>query len=309
MKQMKNHILTVILFLTGSICFAQDNQSVSGQIAGHDYVDLGLPSGTLWATYNVGATKSTEYGYFFAWGETSPKTSYAWSAYKWTNDEGDTFFKYVASSKFGKVDNNEILLPIDDAATVNWGNAWRMPTTEEQKELIEGCKWEWTDDFKGSGVSGQLGISTINNKEIFLPASGFNGANGLSSVGELSEYWSSSLRKDASWHAYDMRIDKIKVSYNYVGRNNGQSIRAVAVEKTSGVSNVSNKELNIYAENNIIHIANAQAKTNIQVIDVNGKTVASGITDANGSAEIRLSVLKGVYVVSDGNQSTKLVIQ
>ena len=96
-------------------------------------VDLGLPSGLKWATMNVGATKPEEYGAYFAWGEMEPKSNYSGSTYKFElgTDSNGPFSKYVTNSSYGTVDNKTVLDPDDDAAHVNWGGNWRMPTDAE----------------------------------------------------------------------------------------------------------------------------------------------------------------------------------
>ena len=107
----------------------------------HEWVDLGLPSGTLWATCNVGADNPEDYGDYFAWGETEPKVIYNWSTYKWCNGSVNTMTKYCTDSGYGTVDNKTELDPADDAATVNWGTSWRMPTLEQLDELLTKCTW------------------------------------------------------------------------------------------------------------------------------------------------------------------------
>lgn len=154
-------------------------------------VDLGLPSGTLWATYNVGATKPSEYGDYFAWGETKPKEDYSWSTYKWTEDKGKTFTKYVHSEKYGTVDNKMVLEAEDDAATANWGKNWRMPTIEEMQELIENCEYSWTTVDARNGIK----FTATNGNSIFIPATGyFNGSDNYYTGGH-SFYWSSSCQE------------------------------------------------------------------------------------------------------------------
>ena len=124
----------------------------------HEYVDLGLPSGTLWATYNVGANSPEEYGDYFAWGETQPKDTYTWSTYQYANGGSPwgnpNLTKYCANSQYGYngyVDDLTILLPEDDAATANWGSNWRMPTQEEWWELGSNTTHTWTTQ---NGVNG-----------------------------------------------------------------------------------------------------------------------------------------------------------
>lgn len=133
----------------------------------HDYVDLGLPSGTLWATYNVGASTPTEVGDFFAWGETQPKVYFSWEGYKWGDES--KLEKYCTNSKYGEVDSITVLTEDDDAATVNWGSDWRMPSKAEFEELVKCCNWEQTNNYQGSGVGGMIGTSRYNQKKIFLP--------------------------------------------------------------------------------------------------------------------------------------------
>ena len=105
-----------------------------GTYNGHEYVDLGLPSGTLWATCNVGAETPEGYGDYFAWGETELKTTYNLSTYKYTNGSYDQLTKYCSNSSYGYngfTDTLTVLLPEDDAATANWGDGWCMPTADQ----------------------------------------------------------------------------------------------------------------------------------------------------------------------------------
>ena len=135
----------------------------------HEWVDLGLPSGTLWATCNVGANAPEEYGDHFAWGETSPKEVYNWSTYQWCNGSMFTLTKYNTQSSLGMVDNKTELDPEDDAASVNWGPSWRTPTTDQQKELIDKCSWARTTQ---NGVHG-FRVTGPNGNSLFLPAAGY----------------------------------------------------------------------------------------------------------------------------------------
>ncbi len=308
----------------------KDTLPVSGQIAGRDYIDLGLPSGTLWATYNVGATKPEQYGYYFAWGETEPKDVYNdWSTYKYATTIGedlDSITKYNMSGRYGIIDSLSTLLPEDDAAAANWGSEWRMPTNEEQRELYENSYMVWTDGYNGTDVIGVIfykaksaedkgkfvarwetpssDYSVSDDAHVFLPHDG-------------GYYWSSSLNEDDEVYALYLYIITKGVGWDgpFRERVSGYPVRAVANKATTSddptnTSNIiSNVALQVYADNGSIHVANAQPNMKIQVFDMSGKTVASGATDAEGSAEIRLSVLKGVYVVSDGNQSTKVVVE
>ena len=122
-----------------NVVVAPNSGGNSGSANGHEYVDLGLPSGTLWATCNVGASKPEEYGDYFAWGETKPKSDYSWETYKWCKGSSKTMTKYCTNSKYGYngfTDDLWELLPEDDAATVNWGSGWQTPSLAQLKELF-----------------------------------------------------------------------------------------------------------------------------------------------------------------------------
>ena len=132
-------LLAVIMLMTAMLFIVsckKDNVGGNGGGNGgntHAYVDLGLPSGLLWATCNVGANNPQDYGDYFAWGETTPKDFYSWSNYKYCRGY-EQLTKYCTMSDYGYngyTDNLTTLLPEDDAATVNWGDGWRMPTKEE----------------------------------------------------------------------------------------------------------------------------------------------------------------------------------
>ena len=200
------------------------SDNATGTANGHDYVDLGLPSGTKWATCNVGATKPEEYGDYYAWGETEPKTTYDWSTYKWCNGDSDTQTKYCTDSGYGTVDNKTVLELADDAARANWGGAWRMPTDAEWTELRENCTWTWTTK---NGVNGYEVKSNINGNSIFLPAAGYRNLVGSYDAGIFGNYWASSLRTGGSVSAWcvDFSSDYVYGSFNT--RVCGQSVRPV----------------------------------------------------------------------------------
>ncbi len=200
----------------------------------HEYVDLGLPSGTLWATCNVGATKPTEYGDLFAWGEVSSKktfTSENYKFYKIKDDEKGEITKYNTESKFGTIDNKTELETQDDAASVNWGDFCRMPTLEEMEELVSCCNWEWTDDYEGSGVAGQIGKSKKNGNTIFLPAAGYGYDDGRVIEGRGGGYWSGSLASSLPNYAYGLNFSSGDIYGGSLGRYYGYSVRAVCPSK------------------------------------------------------------------------------
>lgn len=191
-------------------------------INGYDFVDLGLPSGTLWATCNVGATKPEEFGHYFAWGETETKEEYNWNTYKYTNDGGKTFTKYNTNSKYGEVDNKTTLDAEDDAATQKWeANGWKMPTKNDINELRNENNCTWTKQTI-NGVIGFIVTSTKNKNSIFLPLGGYY--DGIKKISEGSSgcYWSSSLNTSSVWTAHNMVIDNSNFSFcnlRFYGRN------------------------------------------------------------------------------------------
>lgn len=192
----------------------------------HEYVDLGLS--VKWATCNVGASKPEEYGDYFAWGEVEPKDEYRWETYKWCDGQANTLTKYNTDSSCGTVDNKTVLEAADDAATVNWGGSWRMPTDVEMTELYENCTWTWTTE---NGVNGYRVTSNkigYTDKFIFLPAAGYwANNNSYAEVGSNGSYWSSSLTNTAfRAYAMDLYADKV-YSPNTGTRRNGYSIRPV----------------------------------------------------------------------------------
>lgn len=205
------------------IDISQEDYDISGVDNGHSYVDLGLSSGTLWATCNVGATSPEKYGSYLAWGETTPKTDYDWSTYKYCNGTYDTLTKYCTSSSYGTVDNKTVLDPEDDAATANWGGAWRMPTMAELFELHYECTWAWTtrNGVKGYWVEGP------NGNSIFLPAAGYRGYSGLYDADSGGHYWSSSLDSSYSVYAYYLYFYSSRVYWEYKYREYGRSVRPV----------------------------------------------------------------------------------
>ena len=140
---------------------------------GYEYVDLGLPSGTKWASRNIGATAVGDYGNYYSWGETQTKQSYTWSTYTLGTDS-TSLTKYNFHSKQGVVDNRLRLELADDAANANWGGKWRMPTRAEWQELLENCFWAWGSQPASNGffINGYL-ITGPSGNSIFLPASGY----------------------------------------------------------------------------------------------------------------------------------------
>ena len=190
---------------------------------GAQAVDLGLPSGTKWASCNVGATKPEEYGDYYAWGETETKSDYSWNTYKWCNGTPQTLTKYCTSSSNGKVDNKKVLDASDDVARVKWGGSWRIPTQDEVEELKDKCSQEW---ITVNGVKGRK-FTGPNGNSIFLPAAGYRVSSFLSGAGSDGRYWSSSLYESDPGRACNLYFLRKGVPGVDYGRPNGHSVRPV----------------------------------------------------------------------------------
>lgn len=204
------------------------NNDDNDTISDYGFVDLGLPSGTLWATCNIGADTPEGIGDYFSWGETVPKDIYDWKSYQYGNciDNWFAITKYCTDSVWGLngfVDNLTLLEPDDDAATVNWGDDWRMPTKEEWEELYQKTTWTWTDI---NGVKGRL-LTGSNGNSIFLPATGFRLDGELICLG-LGIYWSNTLHDhfpERGW-SYHFDFESSHVCGTYE-RSRGHVVRAV----------------------------------------------------------------------------------
>ena len=200
--------------------------SGNGNANGHAYVDLGLPSGTLWATCNVGATTPEGYGNYYAWGETTTKSTYNWSTYRYCNGSESTITKYCNNSNYGNNGFTDYLTTLqlsDDAARANWGGDWRMPTKAEWEELMNNTTETWTTQ---NGVYGRR-FTASNGNSLFLPAAGCRHDGSLSGAGSYGNYWSNSLDTGSpyyAWYLYFNSGDSHMTSYY---RYYGRSVRAV----------------------------------------------------------------------------------
>lgn len=205
--------------------YATCKVTVTGGSSGdssEEVVDLGLPSGLKWRGWNVGASKPEEYGNYYAWAETSPKSSYSSSNYKYkATDYGDgmiVYAKYDPTPIHG--DGKTVLEAEDDAATVNLGNGWRTPTFNEFKELRENCTWAWTTR---NGVNGML-VTGPNGKSIFLPGGGWYANTTLTGKTTYGSYWTATGSGDIA-HAVDFANDYVDKAV--LARSDGRSVRPV----------------------------------------------------------------------------------
>lgn len=189
----------------------------------HEYVDLGLPSGTLWATTNVGAESPEDYGDYFAWGEVEPRSTYNLSTYFDSVDGTfSNFKKYYING--GKTE----LDPEDDAAYMNWGEGWRMPSLEQLQELYNSnyTTTQWTTQ---NGKNGRLITSKQNGSSLFLPAAGYYDDSSLYRDGSEGDYWSRSLSTSYSINASYLEFRSGSIDWYSNHRYYGFSVRPVRV--------------------------------------------------------------------------------
>ena len=201
----------------------------------HEYVDLGLPSGMLWATCNIGAERPEDIGMYFAWGDIkgyakSENHWFTWDYYKWCRGSETSMTKYCTSSGYGQVDFIVELLPEDDAATAIWGKEWRMPTSQDFREL---CNSEYTTSewLTVNGVKGRMITSNVNGNSIFMPAGGRRYNAEIGFMEEEGNYWSSSLIYHLSAGAEFFDINATRMTQSLGPRYMGLTIRPVRVVK------------------------------------------------------------------------------
>ena len=294
----------------------------------HEYVDLGLPSGTLWATCNVGASRPEEYGDYFAWGETEPKTNYSWETYKYCKGTNNTMTKYCA--RYGSVDYKVELEPSDDAATVNWGSEWQMPSSEQCAELSN-YRYTTTTWTTLNGVEGARITSKSNCNSIFLPAAGFRSETRLRYAGDSGEFWSRSVHSGDINYARGLIVEfgdsDTYLNYRYLGLN----VRPVRVKESIAVSNIElNKtELSVKAgestrlsatvlpadatnkavvwESSNTNVATVNETGNVTPLTVGTCTITCSATDGSDvKAECQVTVMNGYAYVDLGLPSGTL---
>ena len=214
-------------------CGASEKQTPRNNIqrVGNDItvraVDLGLPSGTKWATCNLGAKNPWEYGCYCAWGEIEEKNIYNRESYKW--GAWSPYWKYCNDAFCNVVDNKWVLEPEDDVAHIKWGGGWHMPTLEEYNELLSNCYSEWS---MMNNVRGLKLVSKHNGKSVFFPAAGLRMDSSLINK-DCGYYKSASLYEKNSDSAYvflfvperNYQPSEIRINPNL--RELGQSIRPV----------------------------------------------------------------------------------
>lgn len=205
---MKKLSLTLFLAALCFACTSKNNSESATDYNGHEYVDLGLPSGIKWATCNIGASSPSDYGNYYAWGETTTKDTYtAENCKTWEKNLGD-------------ISGN----PEYDAARANWGGSWRLPSKADLEELELQCTWTWTTIGGNDGYK----VTGPNGKSIFLPAAGFRYGSSLNYAGGYGYYWSSTPREGSTRLAYNLVFYS---GYHYVywsSRCYGLAVRPVS---------------------------------------------------------------------------------
>lgn len=217
-------------YLSGAYHFSDPisfttKEMIRGTCGGYTYIDLGLPSGTLWAEYNVGASSSNLIGSYFAWGETATKKYYSYDTYKYNvGSNGFVFYNKYYDTSWGSYRGDYLteLEYSDDAAYRNWGSCWRMPSNDQMWELYKKCTWTWCTR---SGYDGYL-VTGPNGSSIFFPTTGSYSGNKLNDM-HLGRYWSRT-RGGSEYAAYILEFSNSKYSvYSYQGRCYGMAVRPV----------------------------------------------------------------------------------
>ena len=183
-------------------------ETYNKSIKGHEYVDLGLS--VKWATCNIGANTPEEYGYYYAWGETSNKTKFEYGE-KNSRTYGENMLDISGDSSY-------------DAARANWGGSWRMPTEAEMEELLDECTW--TLLTSQSGVNGYK-VTGPNGNSIFLPAAGNREYSSLNYIGERGYYWTSTPIEFGGDCSRSLYFYKSSIEMSFDERNEMLTIRPV----------------------------------------------------------------------------------
>ena len=217
---------------------ALDNSGVlffeGTKVVPEGFVDLGLPSGTLWSTKNIGATNGDTakswYGNYYAWAEIETKTNYDWSNYKHANGANNKLTKYCNNTEYGNEGFTDDLMQLDseDNVATQTNPAQRMPTKEDFDELKAGTTSSWVTNYNGiSGLKGRVFTSKINGNTLFIPAAGYRHGSDIFNVGSFCYLWSSSLLLDSPYCAYYLSFYSGNIGMFSRDRCDGFSVRPV----------------------------------------------------------------------------------
>jgi hypothetical protein len=314
-------LLSFLMIVMAINCFANTPQSYvpsesDGVIGGYEYVDLGLPSGTLWATYNVGATTPYENGDYFAWGEVEPREDFSWESYKFYEGvEIDTNNgEWAILEDIGKdISGTEY-----DAARYQWGGGWRLPNEQERYELLMLC-W-WNKSVIENGVKG-VRIHGPNEHSIFLPVSGFglwygvedpfNNTSGSYWTGiEYPEYGYNGKSIDPSNVAKSLSVDSNGGITGAMSiKAYGLNIRAVVNPNETGIEykTYCSKKIGLTYRNGCIYIMNSIFGGSVTIFDLSGRITYSGNV-IDGICQLP-NLSNGIYIVSYADNRNLTVTQ
>ena len=285
-----------------------------GVIGGHEYVDLGLPSGTLWAAYNVGATSPYEKGWYFAWGETEPREDFSWESYKFFIDyHVDSDGQWAVLQNIG----TDISGTEYDAARYQWGNGWRLPNEQERYELRMLC-WNNGSSVE-NGVRG-VRIHGPNEHSIFLPVCGFGLWYGMEDPFNNTDgtYWTGMEEPqttnngtpiEPSMNARSMLVDYSGFQGATSRKAYGMNIRAVVNPKESGIDNIvaDNRKVSLTYNNGYIYVSGNHHEGLIKVFDLSGRMTCSGSV-VDGTCRLP-ELADGIYIISYADKGNIMATQ
>lgn len=315
------YLITPLICSLAINCFAEEPQppvpsESDGIIGGHEYVDLGLPSGTLWATYNVGATSPYEKGQYFAWGEVEPRGDFSWDSYKF-------FEGYEVDPNNGEwavLENigTDICGTEYDAARHQWGNGWRLPNEQERYELCMLC---WTNGSSvENGVRG-VRLHGPNEHSIFLPICGFGLWYCESDPfhNTSAAYWTGSEEPEYGYNGRPIEPSNVAKSFaverdaGFTGATSlkayGLNIRAVVNPKEAGIDNIvsENDKVRLAYHNGCIHVSGNHSQGMIKVFDLSGRmTFSDSVVDGTC---LLPKLADGIYIISYADKGNRITTQ
>lgn len=314
----------LLVFLSSVLCCPADTLPdaapvfSAASVAGHEYVNLGLPSGTLWATCNVGASSCSETGNFYAWGEIQPKANTCcWENYAfWLGyHEDDTCGGWQDVESIGE----DICGTEYDVVAREWGQGWRMPTEEECRELLRYCVSLQTEE---NGVPG-IRIVGRNEQSIFLPAGGVMSDTGIYESGTMGAYWTgvekptilyTGITIPTSIYAAYMGLhlrNMISCQLSDAPKCDGKNIRPVISRKdmVAGIAplTVGQNDVRVYCENRHLHITDNAFCGRVSLFSSAGSMVFAAEVSGNGCELPPMD--EGIYIVTLSKEGKTICTQ
>lgn len=290
----KISLLLLMSFMTLWTAKAQNDITLSCPDDNHPHaIDLGLPSGTLWACCNVGADKPESYGGYYAWGETEEKTTYNLSEYLYyQNGSYLNLGSEIAGSSY-------------DVAHVMWGGSWMMASKAQQDELRENCTYEWTTV---NGVKGGKFTSKKNGGTIFLPAAGLRNHDKLYDIGSDGFYWSSTQSTSYTKHAHGLTFRLGEIYWDSYIRESGHTVRPAICE--SAVANLQLSSPTLTVTEGDMASVDITSGSGSYSVESSNETVATATIQDNAVSVAAVSVGIATIVVTDtksGQTATVIV--